>query len=141
MTRINVVEPTELMDSHLLAEIREITRLPGNLWKSLNRKSGPLKDSEIPPEYVLGAGHVKFFYLRFKWLEKRFESLLEECESRGFNLTNKDSGIFRQVPIEYYNDWSPTGQSFILNRQRIRDRINDKPDFYRYYGRKVDFRK
>ena len=35
MTRINLVDPTELSQKMLGAEYREITRLPGNLYQSL----------------------------------------------------------------------------------------------------------
>jgi deoxyribonuclease (pyrimidine dimer) len=137
MTRINVVPVKELMDQHLLAEVREITRLPKNLSQSLNRKSGPLKDTEIPLEYVLGKGHVKHFLNKFKWLEHRFIALLNECESRGFNITHKDSTIFQNVPSKYYNDWKVTQKALDLNRERIYTRISEKPDFYRYKGKKI----
>ena len=30
MTRINIVEPSELTDQHLIAEYREITMVPGS---------------------------------------------------------------------------------------------------------------
>lgn len=137
MTRINVVPAKELMDQHLLAEAREITRLPGNLQKTFTRKAGPLRSDEIASDYVLGTGHVKFFLNKFKWLERRFTELVEECESRGFTLSHKDANIFADVPAKYYNDWTPTNQAFCLNRQRISDRINEKPEFYRYRGKHV----
>ncbi len=137
MTRINVVPVKELMDQHLLAEIREITRLPNNLRTSLTRKSGPLKSSEIPPEYVLGKGHVKFFMDKFKWLEGRFKDLLEECQNRGFTIKHKDATIFSKVPSKYYGTYQVTEEAKILNRIRINDRIKDKPNFYRYYGDKI----
>ena len=62
MTRINLVEPKELSTKHLVAEYREITRLPSNLKLALNRKSKAFSMTEIPSEYVLGKGHVKFFF-------------------------------------------------------------------------------
>lgn len=124
------------MDQHLLAEIREITRLPKNLQQSLNRKSKPFSESEIPPDYVLGKGHVKFFLNKFKWLEKRFEDLLEECDSREFKVTYRDSSIFSNVPKKYYGDYTVTNNAIIINRERIVERIKAKPDFYRYRGRK-----
>lgn len=136
MTRINVVPVKELMDQHLLAEIREITRLPKNLQQSLNRKSKPFSESEISPEYVLGKGHVKFFLNKFKWLEKRFEELLEECDSREFNVNYRDSSIFSNVPFKYYGDYKVTSNALALNRERIKERIDAKPDFYRYRGKK-----
>lgn len=137
MTRINVIPVKELMDQHLLSEVREIIRLPKNLQQSLNRKSKPFSEAEIPPQYVLGTGHVKHFLNKFQWLENRFMELLKECESRGFNVSFKDASIFRNVPQKYYNNWSASEDAKSLNRQRINDRINAKPDFYRYYGNKI----
>lgn len=125
------------MDQHLLAEAREITRLPKNLEQSLNRKSKAFSFAEIPPDYVLGKGHVRFFYDKFKWLEKRFEQLIEECENRGFNLTHKDSSIFQNVPSKFYNDWQVSEKAKELNKARIEERIEAKPDFYRFWRKSV----
>lgn len=133
MTRINVIPVSELMDQHLLAEHREITRLPKNLQQSLNRKSKAFSEAEISPDYVLGKGHVKFFMNKFKWLEKRFMELTEECDKRGFNVSFRDASIFKVAP-RWYNDWTITEESVTLNKQRIKERIDAKPEFYRYYG-------
>jgi deoxyribonuclease (pyrimidine dimer) len=140
MTRINVVPVHELTDQHLLAEVREITRLPKNLHQSLNRKSKPFNSSEIPPEYVLGKGHVKYFFDKFEWLERRFEALVTECELRGFNIKYKDATIFSNVPNQFYGTMEITQKALELNRQRIKERIDAKPDFYRYKGVKLDNR-
>ena len=137
MTRINCVPVKELMDQHLLAEVREITRLPNNLYQSLNRKSKPFCESEIPPEYVLGKGHVKYFLNKFKWLENRFIQLLDECKDRGFNITHKDSSIFSNVPVKYYNNWTVSDKALERNRNRIRERIQAKENFYRYRGKLI----
>lgn len=137
MTRINCVPAPFLTDQHLLAEHREITRLPGNLYKSLNRKGIPFSKAEIPPEYVLGTGHVKFFMDKFKWLERRFNELTEECEKRGFNVTHKDSSIFKDVPAEYYGDWTVSDDDIRVNFERLFEKVLHKPGFYRYYGEKI----
>ena len=55
MTRINTVPPQELCDKHLMAEIREITRIPNTI------KSGKARIEGIPPDFRLGSGHVNFF--------------------------------------------------------------------------------
>ena len=122
MTRINVIPPNELSTKHLVAEYREITRLPGNLKLSLTRSSRPFSISEIPAEYVLGTGHVKFFYDKMFYLQKRFESLVEEMLSRGYNPKFTDSSIFIPENNEYYNDYIPTDSALKLNRERIYER-------------------
>lgn len=121
MTRINVVDPKELSRQHLVAEYREITRLPGNLNAWLNRKTKAPDFKEIPTEYKLGTGHVKFFYNKFEFLKKRFESLVQEMIARGYNPNFRDSSIFI-VDKLYYNDYTPTIEAIEINRQRIRER-------------------
>ena len=57
MTRINVgIPPEELTDKHLLAEHREIKRIPNCIAKGKYNMDG------IPDRFKLGKGHVKFFY-------------------------------------------------------------------------------
>ena len=120
MTRINVVPVEELSDKHLRGEYHEITMVPGNLLKSLNRKSKPFNSSEIPPEYVLGKGHVKFFYDKMLFLQKRYIKLGEEMRSRGFNAKNDLSHLFNMP--NYYNDYKPTQEAIEINKKRIKDR-------------------
>lgn len=106
----------------MCAEYREITRIPNNLRKSLSRaKSFSL--SEIPPTYVLGTGHVKHFYNKMLFLQKRFEDLVNEMLRRGYNPTYRDSSIFVPEDMSFYNDWIPSEKDMELNRQRISDRL------------------
>jgi hypothetical protein len=121
MTRINVVPVEELSTKHLVAEYREITRLPSNLKTSLNRKSKPFNESEIPSQYTLGPGHVKFFYDKMNYLKLRFEQLVNEMLRRGYNPNYNDSSIFN-VDCKYMNDYSPTQEAIELNRNRIKER-------------------
>lgn len=122
MTRINVVPPSELSTRHLVAEYREITRLPGNLKTSLTRKTKPFDLKEIPDEYTLGKGHIKFFLNKMLFLRKRFESLVDEMLSRGYNPTYRDSGIFCVEDELFNNDYIPTEKAVNLNRERIKER-------------------
>lgn len=58
MTRINVgIPPKDLNTKHLIAEHREIKRVPNLI------KKGRLKSSNIPSNFTLGAGHIKFFMI------------------------------------------------------------------------------
>ena len=80
MTRINLIPPNELTDQHLLAEHREIKRIPNIIlsWKySLDNQ---------PKEFTLWTGHVKFFYDKIQFLYFRYRSLYYECIKRWFNI-------------------------------------------------------
>lgn len=122
MTRINVVPVESLSREHLIAEYREITRLPKNLKKSLERKSKPFSNAEIPEYYTLGKGHVKFFYDKMLYLQKRFESLVAEMLKRGYNPSYVDSSIFIPEDKVWYNDYEPTESAIMINIERIKER-------------------
>lgn len=120
MTRINLVDPKELSAKHLVAEYREIMRLPNNLKKSLSRRNFSMQ--EIPNEYVLGTGHVKFFYDKMEFLKKRFESLVEEMLYRGYSPNFRDSNIFIPQDKKFFNDYIPDEKAIKINKQRIKER-------------------
>ena len=123
MTRINVVPVKELTVKHLVAEYREITRLPKNLHTSLNRKGKGFSFSEIPQSYTLGKGHVKYFYDKMKYLKIRFEQLVSEMLNRGYNPQYRDSSIFENCPKEFFNDYTPNVEAMIINKDRIAERL------------------
>jgi len=125
MTRINVVPVQELVRQHLVAEYREIARLPQNLRRSLSR-STPFSKSEIPTEYTLGKGHVKFFYDKMLFLKNRFDLLTAEMQRRGYKTSFTDSSIFvTDIAEEWCNDYTPTESALEVNRSRISLRLSE----------------
>lgn len=122
MTRINLVDPAELSTKHLVAEYREIMRLPGNLSTSLNRKGKKFDLKEIPKQYTLGTGHVKFFYNKMAFLEKRFKLLVQEMLKRNYKPSYVEMETFAICDKQYYNDYIPTPEAIAINRQRILER-------------------
>lgn len=125
MTRINVIEVKELCDQHLLAEHRELTRIPNCI---ISGKYDVSKD--IPTTYLLGTGHVTFFYNKLKWLKRRYEQLHQECINRGFDVVYKwpDHHYFDD---KLWNDYEVSDTDVRINRDRISER---KPENARYYG-------
>ena len=81
MTRINTIDPRLLLDQHLVAEWRELPRIPNELIKHPQR----LKLELIPAKYTLGKGHVTFFRNKLVWLYKRHKLLCQELDKRGIN--------------------------------------------------------
>lgn len=134
MTRINLIEPEELTDQHLIAEYREIRLLTALLQRTLNSKRGFVPE-RVPKEFTLNKGHVYFFLNKGQYIHKRYNALKEEMEARGFNPQHK---FQRELwPNELYNDWQPTERDKNIVRERIEERINEKPDWYRHSGRKI----
>ena len=117
MTRINCgIPPAELTDKHLLAEHRELKRIPNAV------RTGKAVIKNIPQTFRLGEGHVKFFYDKMQYLRKRQQSLYEECRRRGFNVTDFREA-FADIPLELWNDYRPTKNDKALIRARITERL------------------
>lgn len=118
MTRINAgIPPAELTDKHLIAEHREIKRIPNVISKGKYSMDGQ------PSEFKLGTGHVKFFYDKLLYLKKRYIKLHHECVKRGFNVQNY-VGAWDRVPKELMNDYTPSEGDAVIVRQRIKERLN-----------------
>ena len=131
MTRINLVQPSELTDQHLIAEYREIFMVGGSLNRTLNSKGG-YKESKVPNRYTLNSGHVYFFYNKGKYLHKRYKQLITEMRKRGFKPDSTrvfPTSVF--VDNGLYNDWMPNPNDYKIIRQRIEERIASKPNWYR----------
>jgi len=132
MTRINLVEPFELTDQHLVAEYREIFMVGSSLQRSLNSKNWEKTLANIPKKYTLNKGHVTFFYDKGKYLCKRYDSLIEEMKNRGMNPDSERKFKIEQWPNELFNDWTPEEDDYKVIRARIKEKIEMKPDWYRF---------
>jgi len=116
MTRINVVPVETLHNKHLVAEYRELPRIFTSVKKDLLKG----KSHVIPDRYVLGKGHMKFFYNKLSYLSKRQESLINEMKRRGYNPNFTDvSSLLCGIPEEYMGDYYPTEEAIMLNKERI----------------------
>ena len=129
MTRINIINPSELTDQHLVAEYRELFMVGSSLQRSL--KSPNWDVNRIPNKFTLNTGHVMFFYDKGKYLHKRYRQLREEMKVRG--MKPDDTRVFKreQWPNELYNDWIPTIEDQKIIRDRLEEKIAEKPDWYR----------
>ena len=115
MTRVNAgIHPSELCDKHLLAEHREIKRIPNIV------KSGKADLSSIPTEFSLGKGHVRFFYNKLLYLKKRYIEIYQESKRRGFEVTWYGDS-FDALPGDLCNDWDDSSA-----RSLLAPRINGK---------------
>ena len=130
MTRINIIHPSNLTDQHLIAEYREITMVPAALKRTLNSKLG-FSEKKIPAKFTLNTGHVYFFYDKGLYLEKRYDELVKEMILRGFSPDLKRLFPKDVFPSELFNDWTPSLEEQELVRDRIKEKIAMKPNWYR----------
>jgi deoxyribonuclease (pyrimidine dimer) len=117
MTRINAnIDPVDLCDQHLLAEYREILRIPNFILGGCMTLQGknyygmkklPKIDIDnIPESYKLGPGHVKFFYNKVRFLHYRFLKIKLVLNSRNIKNIIDDTSFVKleqQFP-HLYND-------------------------------------
>lgn len=120
MTRINCVPVQELHDKHLVAEYRELPRVFKLAYAAYQRGEDP---ATHPQEYLLGKGHVKFFYTRLWWLAERFDAIYLEMRSRGWNPQYASVPVLPRMPQSWHRGWKPTEAALALNRQRIAERM------------------
>lgn len=119
MTRINVIDPALLSDAHLGAEYRELPRVFGLVREAQARGERP-DNPRNPAQYVLGAGHVRFFYPRLGYLVERYLRLCEECRKRGraVNFGNPTE-LVTGIPADWFGYWTPDDSAWALNVARI----------------------
>lgn len=129
MTRINLISPMELSDQHLIAEYRE---LPRCIKQNIDT-------SDAPEIYCLGKGHMKWAKKHSLFLLFRYYEILKEMEYRGFRAKH----TFKELLDEFHKDmkstfldYAPTDRDIELSRERITEKINQKPAFYRWTKRK-----
>ncbi len=127
MVRINLIKPICLSDQHLIAEYNEILMLAGYVKKYPSLEN-------IPERYQLGKGHIKFFKNKLLYLKKRHELIRKEMNQRNFK-TNKKLSL-SNFTKEHKGNWQPNTKDFSIIKKRIINKINDKPEFYRYHSQK-----
>lgn len=134
MTRVNVIPVQELADQHLLSELREITRIFSHIEKYGNQSD------KRPKQFTLGKGHVLFWTDKATYIYGRTLDLLAEWYGRGFNYSfdiDEWSRRYACLPSWSLLDYTPTPEAMLINRDRIAERVNAKPDFYKYRGKKI----
>lgn len=133
MTRINLTLVSELADQHLMAEYRELPRVFGAVRKRLAEGK---KFDDIPKDFRLGSGHVKFFYDKIGFLYLRQQEIIEECLERGFAIANTHVDV-HGIPLYLMNDFVPSADDIALSQKRLDEKIAQKPKWYKHYGKAI----
>ncbi len=138
MTRINSAIPVNcLTDEHLLAEHREIKRLPYCFERAV--ESGSI--GKIPDKFALGSGHVLFFLDKFGFVRNRYMEIHEECKCRKFNVEDyleNFERLFVDANKQFLKDYEPTEEERLMLVERISERImkSSKRSFH-YCGKAI----
>lgn len=126
MVRINIISPLALADQHLVAEYNEMLMLLGYVRKY------PDKDN-IPSQYLLGPGHIRFFKDKLGYIANRHELLKKEMRRRGFKP--EKTIMLSEFPKNLHGKWRASEQDKKIIRARIISKLQNKPGYYRYYGK------
>lgn len=116
-----------------MAEYRELPMVPASA-----RRSDP-KKYKATDVYTLNKGHVLFFFNKKRYLLNRWLELIAELYARGYKIDPSARTVhwseldkFPQV------EWRPTLSDQLINQQRLIDRINKRPNWYRIRGQKLN---
>lgn len=136
MTRINLTLVSELADQHLMAEYRELPRVFGAVRKHV-QNGKKVHDFKISEHFILGSGHVTFFYNKLEFLHKRQVELIAECLKRGFKISDTTVQDISDIPAEWRNDYIPNNRALRLSQERLDEKIAQKPQWYKHYGKAI----
>ncbi|WPK18563.1 endonuclease [Salmonella phage SD-2_S15] len=131
MTRINLVHVKELADQHLMAEYRELPRVFGAVQKHVQARKR-VRDFKINSTYLLGSGHVTFFYDKLLYLQKRHIDIVNECLRRGMKIQNTEVNDISSFPAEFCNDYVPSESEIKTSRERLIEKLQMKPKWYKF---------
>lgn len=131
MTRINLVHVQELADQHLMAEYRELPRVFGAVRKHV-QDGKRVQDFKINSTYLLGTGHVTFFYDKLQYLQKRHIDIVNECLRRGMNIQNIETNDISDIPAAFCNDYNPNAHEIDISRSRLIEKLLMKPMWYKF---------
>lgn len=125
MTRINcAIKPSELSTKHLIAELREIKRIPNHIFTNKDK----LNLKGIPDRFTLGTGHVKFFYKKLGYLYERYKLLYYEAKNiRKFNVTDYSESFINAISArpDLNNDYVERIEDRIILLERLKERDYD----------------
>jgi len=122
LTRVNVIPVSELSDQHLIAEYHELPRV---LKQDINV-------ADAPEQYCLGKGHMKWAKRYSLYTRARYGALCREMCYRGFAVNYYTDNFDTSLHKHWYD---PTPKDIELNRQRIREKYQMKPNWYRWTKR------
>jgi deoxyribonuclease (pyrimidine dimer) len=91
----------------------------------------------VPEEYTMSTGHVRFFYDKMLFLHERYLYLTRELHNRKYAIshTNPSEIFILDMPSFSMGHYSPTKKHVMINIDRISQRLHQRPDWYRYYGK------
>lgn len=124
MTRINTINPSDLTNEWLLAEFRELPRIVNELEKHPNR----FKPADIPSNFTLNTGHVKFYRNKLLYLAKRHREIKRELKRRRITCNKRIKVelhyLSDTIKKQALNDWTPHKDDHSVLIERLQERFD-----------------
>lgn len=130
MTRVNVLNPKLLLDEWLIAEYRELKRIPNKM------REGKYRTGWIPESYRMGFGHERFFLDKMLYLKIRHDEIRDEMWARFKREYPIRVDVF-DLPEYLLNDWMPDEIDCEINVKRLYERFDARTSEYHFYGKVV----
>lgn len=121
------INPVHLADQHLIAEYRELPMVIGSLRYNDWRIKTP-----IPNKLSLGKGHLNFWKDKLLYLRHRHNYIKKEMIVRGFKCDALTIDL-SYIDSIFCHDWKPEYEDSKILRNRIIEKFEMKPLWYRYY--------
>lgn len=110
---------------------------------SVNHKQASLKN--LPLNFTMTDGHLRFFYNKGQYLYKRYFAILAELRKRKVKFREQIvMGHWIDYPPELKNDWSPTDDAIFAARnawkkkqEKIEAESNEKVLLKKFVGKKI----
>lgn len=127
MTRINTIPVEDLLDEWLIAEYRELKRIPNKM------REGGYKCDWIPEDYRMGFGHERFFLDKQLYLKNRHDSIVLEMTTR-FHNDYPIRVTLDGIDEKYLGDWTPSMVDHSINVGRLYERFRLRKRDYHLRG-------
>jgi deoxyribonuclease (pyrimidine dimer) len=142
MTRINIIPIEKLSDELLLNALGEETRILQGVVSRLEKNKS---FNDIPNNFKLGAGHVKFFYNKCEYIFERYllmraEYMLRYGKPYSFDhlyLNERRKDFIKERAPNLYNDFKPSKMEERLVLDRIYERSQGYTKTHHYKGKEI----
>ena len=98
--------------------------------------------NDIPSQYTMGTGHVKFFRNKLQWLASRHSAICMEMDRRGIRrdltIVVDLSSIDPVVASVLCQSWRPSRDDHMTNIGRLTKRWENRKIVYKFNGQAID---
>jgi deoxyribonuclease (pyrimidine dimer) len=121
-----------------MAEYREIVRVVKLANTAFLKSGSSIKflQKNLPKEFTLGTGHVKFFYDKLLYIKLRYDRICKELVERGFEIT-PIKFLLESSHTILVNDWVANAAVLLTVKERIISNASKSTQQIRFHKHKI----